>query len=417
MKIVVFTLGCKVNQCESDSLIRGLSDMGHEVFDELAPADLYVVNTCAVTSEAEKKSRQMVSRIKKFNKEAKIIFTGCATQKDYKGFLNKGVSYITGSFNKNQILEIVKDIEENDKKDQLSIKEEDKVFEDLLSVKSLRARTYVKVQDGCNNFCSYCIIPYLRGRSRSRSIDSIKKEIAETNPKEVVLNGINLSAYNFNGTNLTGLLKELKDVKARIRLGSLEVNVIDDEFLNATKELYDFAPHFHLSLQSGSNNVLKLMNRHYTREEYIKKVELIRSYYENAGITTDIIAGFSGETEQDFLDTVELVKTVKFSDIHAFPYSRRAGTKAYTWEEVDGETKKKRLNKLLELKNEYKSKFINENIGKVLRFLPEEEKEGCLLGYTENYIRVYLKDGKLTNDILKVRILSEYEDGALAKLI
>ena len=417
MKIVVFTLGCKVNQCESDSLIRGLSDMGHEVFDELVKADLYVVNTCAVTSEAEKKSRQMVSRIKKFNKDAKIIFTGCATQKDHKSFLNKGVSYITGSLNKNQILEIVKEIEKNDKKDQLSIKEEDKVFEDLLSVKSLRARTYVKVQDGCNNFCSYCIIPYLRGRSRSRSIDSIKREIAETNPKEIVLNGINLSAYNFNGTNLTGLLKELKDVKARIRLGSLEVNIIDDEFLKATKELYDFAPHFHLSLQSGSNNVLKLMNRHYTREEYIKKVELIRSYYENAGITTDIIAGFSGETDKDFLDTVELVKTVKFSDIHAFPYSRRAGTKAYTWEEVDGETKKKRLNKLLELKNEYKSRFINENIGKVLRFLPEEEKDGYLLGYTENYIRVYLKGGKLTNDILKVKILSEYEDGATVELI
>ena len=255
MKAVVFTLGCKVNECESDSLIAGLIERGYQVSDKLVPADLYIINTCAVTAEAEKKSRQTASRVQKLNPNAKIIFTGCATENNSQSFVSKSPNFlVTGVFNKNKILDMLDSCGEK-------ISPPCNEFEELNTVKTLKARTYVKVQDGCNNFCSYCIIPYLRGRTRSRNPIAVKEEIIKTQPKEVVINGINLSAYDYKGNNLTCLMQELKDLPCRIRLGSLEVNVVDDAFLNALKGLKDFAPHFHLSLQSGSDNVLKKMNR------------------------------------------------------------------------------------------------------------------------------------------------------------
>lgn len=411
MKAVVFTLGCKVNECESDSLISGLTDLGYEVSDKLVPADLYIVNTCAVTKEAEKKSRQMASRIRKLSKDAKIIFTGCAVQKDPKQFLDKSDEFLlTGVFNKNQILSML-----SEKGEKLS--PECGVFEELFLTKSLRTRAYVKVQDGCNNFCSYCIIPYLRGRTRSRNPQSVIKEIEQIKPKEAVINGINLSAYNYNGTTLAGLMVALKDVDCRIRLGSLEVNVIDHEFLSALKQLKDFAPHFHLSLQSGSNAVLNAMNRHYTREEYIEKVDLIREYFPDAAITTDIIVGFPTETEQDFLDSVDIVEKVKFADIHPFPFSPRSGTVAYQMKDLSPEIKKQRVNKLLELKNNCKNAFASSMIGKTFKVLFEEDKDGYATGYTENYLRVYLKADNLNGCMKKVKIIKPYLDGALAELI
>ena len=410
MKAVVFTLGCKVNECESDSLISGLINLGYEVSDKLEKADLYIVNTCAVTAEAEKKSRQMASRIRKLSNDAKIIFTGCAVQKDPKQFENKSSDFLlTGVFNKNDILSMLSE------KGNHVAPPCDK-FEELLPTKSLRTRAYVKVQDGCNNFCSYCIIPYLRGRTRSRNPKSVYQEIKSVNAKEVVINGINLSAYNYDGVGLTGLIKELKDLPCRIRLGSLEVNVIDREFLSALKELKDFAPHFHLSLQSGSNSVLKTMNRHYTANEYLEKVNLIREYFEDAGITTDIIVGFPTETEENFNDTVELVKKVKFSDIHPFPFSSRSGTVASKMQDLSGQIKKQRLDKLLVLKKECKENFANKLKGKTLDFLCEEEKDGFYQGYTENYLRVYLKEKVEIGKITKVTIEEPFLDGAIAKI-
>ena len=410
MKAVVFTLGCKVNECESDSLISGLINLGYEVSDKLEKADLYIVNTCAVTAEAEKKSRQMASRIRKLSNDAKIIFTGCAVQKDPKQFENKSSDFLlTGVFNKNDILSMLSE------KGNHVAPPCDK-FEELLPTKSLRTRAYVKVQDGCNNFCSYCIIPYLRGRTRSRNPKSVYQEIKSVNAKEVVINGINLSAYNYDGVGLTGLIKELKDLPCRIRLGSLEVNVIDREFLSALKELKNFAPHFHLSLQSGSNSVLKTMNRHYTANEYLEKVNLIREYFEDAGITTDIIVGFPTETEENFNDTVELVKKVSFSDIHPFPFSSRSGTVASKMQDLSGEIKKQRLDKLLALKKECKETFANKLKGKTLDFLCEEEKDGFYQGYTENYLRVYLKEKVEIGKITKVIIEEPFLDGAIAKI-
>ncbi len=411
MKAVVFTLGCKVNECESDSLIAELIKRGYEVSDELVPADLYIVNTCAVTAEAEKKSRQMAARIRKLNDKAKIVFTGCAVQKNPTPFKEKSDNYlVTGTFNKGKILDML-DFSG------VHISPPCSEFEELSFVKTLRTRTYVKVQDGCNNFCSYCIIPYLRGRIRSRNPLSVIEEIKTTEPVEAVVNGINLSAYNYEGKDLTELMKSLQDLPCRIRLGSLEVRVITEEFLTALKGLKDFAPHFHLSLQSGSNNTLKAMNRHYTTEEYALKVDLIRKFFPDAGITTDIIVGFPTETEEDFETTLKFVDRVAFSDIHPFPFSPRSGTVAYKMKDLSGDVKKERLHKMLEKKAERKLSFALSMKGKILSFLPEEEKDGFIEGYAENYLRLYIKDCALDKKIIKVKVGEPFKDGALAEII
>lgn len=402
MKICVFTLGCKVNSSESDSLIKGLKDRGYEVTDELEKADLYIVNTCAVTAEAEKKSRQTSSRIKKLNPDAKIIYTGCACEKNPDNFSGKSnVSLITGTFDKGKILDMLDE-------SGVKIAPHNKVFEELLPIDTLRARSYIKVQDGCNNFCSYCIIPYLRGRSRSRSPESIIEEINSVNSAEIVLNGINLSAYDSGGLRLCGLIKRLNGVKCRIRLGSLEVGVIDEDFLNALKEV-NFAPHFHLSLQSGSDSVLKSMNRHYTTEEFYEKVQLIRKHFPSAGITTDIIVGFPTETDECFAETVEFVKKVKFSDIHCFNYSPRSGTVAYKLKDLPPEIKKVRLDALLNEKQICRENFENVNIGNDGEVVIEEVIDGYSVGYTGNYIRTYIP-GEYTG-VKKVKLTERFKDG------
>ncbi len=411
MKAVVFTLGCKVNECESDSLIQGLIELGYSVSDKLEEADVYIINSCAVTKDAEKKSRQAVARALALNKNAKIIFTGCASQKSPKDFLSKdGVTVVTGTFGKQNILSLL------DKSGEF-IYSEPSEYEEMPLVKTLRTRAYVKVEDGCNNFCAYCVIPYLRGRERSRDYDSIIKEITEISPKETVINGINLSAYNFKEGGLLGLIKALKPLKTRIRLGSLEARVITRELLVALKELNDFAPHFHLSLQSGSNSVLKSMNRRYTTQEYFEKVKLIREYFSNAAITTDVIAGFPTETEENFLESVEFIKKVGFSDIHPFRFSRREGTVAYKMKDLDAKVKKERIEVLLNVKKELKRKFLESQINTVLDFLPEEFKNGYTGGYTGNYLRVYVKGELKFDKIIKVKITGAILDGALGIVV
>jgi threonylcarbamoyladenosine tRNA methylthiotransferase MtaB len=251
MKIVVFTLGCKVNECESDSLIHGLKQMGHTVSDKLEIADLYIVNTCAITADAEKKSRQTSARVKRLNPNAKIIYTGCATQKNPESFLSKpNASLVTGVFQKDKILSMLDG-------DGLKMADFTTEYEELPPARTLKDRSLIKVQDGCDNFCSYCIVPYLRGRSRSRKIESVVNEVKGVTTKELVINGINLSSYSDGDKTLTDLISALSFTDVRIRLGSLEARVIDDGFLTALKNLKNFAPHFHLSLQSGSTSVLK----------------------------------------------------------------------------------------------------------------------------------------------------------------
>ena len=411
MKAVVFTLGCKVNECESHSLATGLENLGYTVTDKLEVADLYIVNTCAVTQEAEKKSRQTASRIKKLNPNAKIIWTGCAAEKNPQAFLDKSSNgLVTGVFEKGKILQMLE-------KSGVQTACQSTVYEALLPVKKLKTRTFIKVQDGCNNFCSYCIIPYLRGRNRARNPQSVVDELLSVKPLEAVITGINLSAYNYEGVTLAGLMTELQKVDCRIRLGSLEINVIDDEFLTALKGLKHFAPHFHLSLQSGSDNVLKSMNRHYTAGEFLQKVQLIREYFPNAGITTDVIAGFPTETEEHFNQTLDLIEKVKFSDIHPFIFSPRSGTVACKMKDLPHEVKKARLDKLLEVKQRLKTEFALSQVGETLNALMEEKHGEYTVGYTENYLRVYLKDIEEGDKLIKVKIASPYQDGALAQKI
>lgn len=409
MKAVVFTLGCKVNDCESGSLIRGLQERGWEVSDELDFADLYILNTCAVTGEAEKKSRQAIARVRAVNPDARIIVCGCAAEKTPEIFAKKqNVQLVTGARQKSKILSLLDG-------EGIALDENDKVYDEMPAPVSLKTRAFVKIQDGCNNFCSYCIIPYLRGRSRSRTVESAAEEILSNAAEEVVITGIDISSFKDGQRGLADLLLAVKDAKSRIRLGSLEVGVITPQLLEAAKQVRDFAPHFHLSLQSGSDAVLKKMNRHYTGEEYCRRVELIRSYFPDAAITTDIISGFPTETEENFSETLALARRVGFSQIHCFSYSRRTGTVAAKFPELPAEIRKRRLHELLALSHELRQTYEQKFVGKTLELVPEEVKDGYTEGYSENYIRLYVKG----NVSQKTRVLAResFSDGLLAEII
>ncbi len=380
MKVVVYNLGCKVNQYESDGILTRLSALGYEVADSLQYADAYILNTCAVTNEAEKKSRQAVSRCLHYNKDAKIIVCGCASQNDSKQFEGKnGVTYISGVANKHIIPEILE-------KKGVHVAPVLKEYEEELQPDLVRTRAYIKIQDGCNNFCSYCLIPYLRGRSRSRSIQSIVKECERLQQvtNEIVLTGIDMSSYGLDiGTTLAELIKNLSHIKIRVRFGSLEARVITEELLEATKNLINFCPHFHLSLQSGDDNTLKNMNRKYTTDFYYDKVKLVRQFYPQSGITTDLICGFPLETEEEFNNTLKFIDKVKFSDMHIFAYSKREGTVAAKYKLLDGEIVKRRTKLAEEIERKNKEEYYKSFIGKEVDVLIE--KDG---GYTKEYVKI-----------------------------
>ena len=413
MKATVFTLGCKVNDVESGSIIRGLKELGFAVSRELEYADLYVINTCAVTAEAERKSRQTINRALKFNPSAKVIVCGCASQKNADSFLQKGenVFCVLGTRNKSKVLEIVKNnFDEAFRGGQVC--DEHLLYEELPIPECLKTRNFVKIQDGCNRFCSYCVIPFLRGRSRSRNVDSAAEEILQSQALETVVTGIDISDYrDENGRTLCDLLEKVKHANTRIRLGSMEVSMVTESFLQALKGLKCFAPQFHLSLQSGSNAVLKSMNRHYTREEYLEKCKMIYEAFPNAAITTDIIVGFPTEGEEDFLQSLSIVEEAGFSQIHAFPYSPREGTNAYKkYKELPASVKKERVEKLLSAGQKQKEKYLTSCIGKTLTIVPEREEEGVLEGYAENYVRVYAQ-GNLEKRLTQVRVERLFKDG------
>ncbi len=417
MKAVVFTLGCKVNDVESGSLIRGLEELGYEVSRELTKADVYIINTCAVTAEAERKSRQTIGKALKYNPSAKVIVCGCASEKSPTAFLEKDarVVAVVGAQRKNRVLEIVQSgFSEGFCGEQKQ--SANGVYEEMPLPKCLKTRNFVKIQDGCNRFCSYCVIPYLRGRSRCRSLESAVAEILQGNAYETVVTGIDISDYkDENGRDLADLMLAVKDADTRIRLGSMEVSLITDRFLSALKQVKNFAPQFHLSLQSGSNAVLKSMNRHYTREEYLEKCEMIKKAFPNAAITTDIIVGFPTETETDFEDSLRIVREVGFAQIHAFPYSPREGTNAYKkYKELPFALKKERVEKLLQVGAEEKEKYLASFIGKTLTIVPEHYIEGYTEGYSENYIRCYIK-GETEKHPTRVRVESIYKDGVIAE--
>lgn len=403
MRAVVFTLGCKVNEVESASIMTELDRRGWETSDELSYADIYVLNTCAVTKEAERKSRQLVARALKFNPDARVYVCGCASEKDKGQFEKPNVRFVGGARDKEMVIgAIAKDFG-------------GEACETLGYPKNVKTRAFIKIEDGCNNFCSYCVIPYLRGRVKSRSIEDITGEIAACTAPEVVLTGINISAYDGSTEGLTGLIKALIFTDKRVRLGSLECNVIDEEFLSALKSLKDFAPQFHLSLQSGSNAVLRAMNRRYTREEFLEKCALIYDYFPNGAITTDIIAGFCGETEEDFNQSLGIIEEAGFARVHAFAFSPREGTKAFNMPDVPKEIKSKRLHALLKAGGIAAEKYIKKQLGREYAVINEEFDGEYTCGYTENYVKVYVA-GEHSGKI-KVKLLHAFRDGVAAEII
>lgn len=394
MKVKIKTLGCKVNFVESLALEERLRKAGFEIVDSNEEiCDIFILNSCSVTNESDKKSRQALSRNRKMNPDNYSVIMGCYSQVSKDELLeNKNVNLVVGNKDKLDISYLMNlDKDKGEKVYDISKYIE---FEDLpLHGTGEKTRGFIKIEDGCDNFCSYCIIPFARGRVRSRSIESIKKEAASLgeNAKEIVITGIEVASYGKDLKDVT-LIDAIEAVheaapNVRIRLSSLEISVITDDFLRRLKNISQFCDQFHLSLQSGSDNILKAMNRKYNKETFKKKVDLIRAYYPNAGITTDIIVGFPGEAEEDHESTVQYLKDLKLSRIHIFPYSIRKGTKAADMEQVDGNIKIRRKNELEKLGEELQDEFKNSLLNKKEEVLIEERTKGFFTGYTRNYVK------------------------------
>lgn len=424
------SLGCKVNKYEVDCMANLFKQQGYQVFSRLQEADVYVVNTCAVTQEAEKKSRQYIAKINKINPNAKIFICGCASEKcldQFKG--KKNVVSIIGNSGKERVLEFLE-------KEEKKVLQHPKEYDGLKDPLKTKTRAYLKIQDGCNNFCSYCIIPYLRGRTRSRDLSDVvleAEQMAENN-KEIILTGIDISSYKvkeeekldyikrFGGENscdLAVLMQALSKIDARIGLSSFEVGIIDKGFLQCLKRMPNFLPHFHLSLQSGSDRILHLMNRKYTRKDYLNRVKLIYKYFPNANITTDIIVGFPTETERDFKDSENIVKKAKFGDLHIFPYSHRSGTVASTMPDLPAELKKSRLHKLEKVGEKMRERYLRRCLKKTFYLLVEDEEDGYMTGYTENYIKVFLPKDKTvkSGEIVKIKATKLVNCGVLGERV
>lgn len=419
-KAALHNLGCKVNAYETEAMQQMLEEAGYEIVPFQEKADVYIINTCSVTNMADRKSRQMIHRAKKHNPDAVIVAAGCYVQTAYeRGEEDEAIDIIIGNNKKHELLEQLEQFFINAEKrstviDINSGKEE---YEEMfLSKTAEHTRAFIKVQDGCNQFCTYCIIPYARGRVRSRKIDDVLKEVrglAEHGYQEVVLTGIHLSSYGVDiGEHLLHLIEEVHKIDgiSRIRLGSLEPKIVTEEFAKRLSKLPKICPHFHLSLQSGCDETLKRMNRKYTTAEYKKGCQILRKYFLHPAITTDVIVGFPGETQEEFEQTKSYLEKIHFYEMHIFKYSKRAGTKAAVMEDqIDEQTKTKRSNELLRLEAKMSKEFREDYLGKETEILVEEkvvinEKE-YYVGFNKEYVKAAIISEKdLTNTLVKGRI-------------
>lgn len=412
----IITLGCKVNQYESEAVEEIFQARGYE--KKQNNADIYVINTCTVTNMSDRKSRQMISRARRDNPEAVIAVMGCYSQvKPEEVAAIEGVDVVLGSRNKEEVVDLCENVLQNKKAiDKVLSFSETKTIEELeISNQEAMTRAYMKIQDGCNMYCSYCLIPYARGNIASRDMDSIKKEaerLAQNGYKEIVLTGIHVASYGKdlrNGISLIDVIEEVSKTEGieRIRLSSMEPRHITREFLERMKATGKACDHFHLSLQSGSDDILRAMNRKYDTKIFNEKVNLIREVFPNVGLTTDIIVGFPTETEENHEETKDFVKEIKFAKTHLFKYSKRDGTKAASMKpEVDGNVKKERLKELEAIEEVNRLNFLKNQIGKTLSVLFESKSdmEGYKSGYSTNYLRVNVKDDIGDNEIRNVLI-------------
>ena len=432
--VAIHSLGCKVNSYEAESMEQLLKKAGYTIvpFDENVTADIYIINTCSVTNIADRKSRQMLHKSKKINPDAIVVAAGCYVNADTKKAAeDNAVDIVLGNNCKINIVEALENYykDKNNSEMVVDFKEKQEYEELKLDEVSTHTRAYIKIQDGCNQFCSYCIIPYTRGRIRSRDIDEIEEEVTKLVSKgfkEVVLTGIHLTSYGVdnNKGSLLEVIMRLDKIEGlqRIRLGSLEPRVITEEFAKTLSSSKKICPHFHLSLQSGCDTVLKRMNRKYTTQEYYDKCCILRKYFNNPAITTDVIVGFPQETEEEFEATKVFLEKVHFYEMHIFKYSRRKGTVADRMEgQVDEKVKTQRSAILLELENKMSKEYRQQHIGKTEEVLIEEivseNGKDYFMGFTPDYIRVKiacdtaLDNSEYINTIKKVHMKELNDDG------
>lgn len=429
-KAALHNLGCKVNAYETEAMQHLLEEAGYEIVPFTQKADVYVINTCSVTNMADRKSRQMLHKAKKNNPDSIVVATGCYVQTSEKEVLNDlSVDIVIGNDRKHDLVRLLEEYSldsVNDTVDDINDGKHD--FEELfIDQTKEHTRAFIKVQDGCNQFCSYCIIPYARGRVRSRRFENVIAEVerlAANGFKEVVLTGIHLSSYGVDFEEATGLLELIQAVNAvkgieRIRLGSLEPKIVTEHFASELSKLDKICPHFHLSLQSGCDETLKRMNRKYTTKEYERGCELLRKYFVHPAITTDVIVGFPGETEEEFEQTKAYLEHIHFYEMHIFKYSKRKGTRAAVMpDQIDEQIKAARSEKLIALGHDMSKEFRKFYIGKNEEALFEEkavigDKE-YFVGYTKEYVKVAKKTAEnLENQIVSGRISGMLTDEIL----
>ena len=425
-KVALHNLGCKVNAYETEAMQEMLEKEGYEIVPFKEGADIYIINTCTVTNIADRKSRQMLHRARKMNPDAIVVAAGCyvQAQENEHHELDSCIDIVIGNNKKQDLIQILNEYESKCKTEEVIDINHTNEYENLnLSRTGEHTRAYIKVQDGCNQFCSYCIIPFARGRVRSRSLEDVVQEVttlSENGYKEVVLTGIHLSSYGVDfeeqeagkKTDLLTLILAVHEIPGieRIRLGSLEPRIVTEEFAKTIAGLPKMCPHFHLSLQSGCDATLKRMNRRYTTDEYFEKCELLRKYFDHPALTTDVIVGFPGETEEEFEESKAFVDKVNFYETHIFKYSIREGTRAAVMEnQVPEQIKAERSAQLIELGAKKQEAYEKEMVGKDVEILVEEpaqiDGKEVQVGHTKEYIKVALEsDENLQNQIVKMRI-------------
>lgn len=443
-KAALHNLGCKVNAYETEAMQQMLENAGYEIVPFHESADVYVINTCSVTNIADRKSRQMIHRAKKQNPEAIVVAAGCYIQtKEEEARADEAIDILIGNNQKGELVELLEQclalrekdgqMAETSERSVISsvtdINQDVSCFEELVMSKPAEhTRAFVKVQDGCNQFCSYCIIPYARGRVRSRSVANVMEEVrqlAKNGYQEVVLTGIHLSSYGIDcDDNLLHLIQSIHEVEGitRIRLGSLEPKIVTEEFVRELSALPKVCPHFHLSLQSGCDETLRRMNRKYTAEEYAAGCEILRRYYEHPAITTDVIVGFPGETEEEFAETVDFLKRIHFYEMHIFKYSKRQGTRAAVMEhQIPEEVKASRSNQLLELADRMSEEFRDYYKGKSQQVLFEEQQiiagKPMYVGFTPEYVKVAKESGESLENVMLSGRIGDCLEGSIYQML
>lgn len=429
MKVAFYTLGCKVNAYETEAVMETFIAKGYEIVDFDGFSDVYIINSCMVTNTGEKKSKQIIRRPYHHNPQAIVIVMGCLSQLKAEEMMEiDGVKIVIGTKNREHLVTYLESyLKDNIPLNLASALEKDEEY-DSLSINDFKTqkRAFLKIQDGCNNFCTYCIIPYTRGRIRSKSKDLIIEEVrqlVEHGHIEVVLTGIHTGGYGADLTDYSfaQLLSDLEfiDGLERIRISSIEISEIDDEILSVISSSKKIVHHLHVPLQSGTNRILKLMNRKYSTKEYLEMIQKIRHYLPNVAFTTDVIVGFPGETEEDFLEAYKFISEVGFQELHVFPYSRREGTLADKMpNQVDGQIKKERVHRLIELSNNLMNDHVNKSLGKTVQVIAEQMKDGYLVGHSRDYIALKFKgDISLLGKEVKVKIISADQPYNLGVLI